>query len=185
MLPDSTHILFPDTKTRGKVLNALLKQIKTAIAALPFALLGVVSGCGGGNNQVMIAPYSPYTGVFVDAPVTGLNYRTTSGAAGNTDAQGHFNYALGDIVTFSTGGVILGMVAPIATPAGNAVVTPVDLAGGGGTSYAPAQLIGEVLGTLNSIAVARNVAGNLPLASGVFTIVQSDATALFTPLVTP
>lgn len=166
-------------------MKALLKQMKTAFAALPFALLGVVSGCGGGNTQLPIAPYSPYTGVFVDAPVTGLNYRTTSGAAGNTDAQGHFNYALGDIVTFSTGGVILGMAIPVVTPAGNVVVTPVDLAGGGGTSYAPAQLIGEVLGTLNSIAVARNVAGNLPLASGVFGIEQNDATALFTPLVAP
>lgn len=185
MLPDTTHILSPDTKTRGKVLNALLKQMRTAFAALPFALLGVVSGCGGGNTQLPIAPYSPYTGVFVDAPVTGLNYRTTSGAAGNTDAQGHFNYALGDIVTFSTGGVILGMAIPVVTPAGNTVVTPVDLAGGGGTSSAPAQLIGEVLGTLNSIAIARNVAGNLPLSSGVFGIVQSDATALFTPLVAP
>lgn len=185
MLPDTAQIHFPDTKTRGKVLNALLKQMKTAIAALPFALLGVVSGCGGGNNQVMIAPYSPYTGVFVDAPVTGLNYRTTSGAAGSTDAQGHFNYALGDIVTFSTGGVILGMAIPVVTPAGNTVVTPVDLAGGGGTSNPPAQLIGEVLGTLNSIAVARNVAGNLPVAGGVFRVVQNDATALFLPLVTP
>jgi hypothetical protein len=165
-------------------LNALLKHIRAAGAALPFALLGLVSGCGGGGNQVLISAYSPLTGVFSDAPVTGLNYRTSSGAAGTTDELGYFNYAPGDVVTFSTGGVILGTVVPIVTPAGNATITPVDLAGGlTPSTNTLAQLTAQVLGTLNSIVVAKNIAASLPLASGMFTIDQNDATAIFQPMV--
>lgn len=161
-------------------MNALLKRINAAIAAPLLALPVLLAGCGGG--QVAISPYSSLQGVFLDAPVTGLNYRTTSGAAGTTDEQGHFTCAFGDAVTFSTGGIILGTVVPIIGPAGNVTVTPVDLVGGD-TSYLYAQWIGQVLGSLNSIAAARHINAGQPVANGVFTIVQKDATAVFQPLV--
>lgn len=161
-------------------MNALLKRINAAIAAPLLALPVLLAGCGGG--QVAISPYSSLQGVFLDAPVTGLNYRTTSGAAGTTDEQGHFTCAFGDAVTFSTGGIILGTAVPIIGPAGNVTVTPVDLVGGD-TSYLYAQWIGQVLGSLNSIAAARHINASQPVANGVFTIVQNDATGVFQPLV--
>ncbi len=177
------HIRFPNLNTRDNVLNALLNYIRGGAAAIPFVLLALVSGCGG-SSQIPINPYITMTGVFLDAPVSGINYRTTSGVAGSTDAQGYFRYAFGDIVTFTTGDVTLGSVFPLATPAGNVTVTPVDL-GGVSTSFLPTQLIGQVLGTLNSIVVARNVTANQPAADGVFTINQNDAIAMFQPLVAP
>ena len=38
-------------------------------------------------------------GVFVDAPVEGLTYVTSSGLSGTTNATGVFNYLAGDSVT--------------------------------------------------------------------------------------
>ena len=161
--------------------------MNTAMTAVPFVVAALLSGCGGAATQYTGAPFSPLTGVFSDAPVTGLDYRTTSGAAGKTDAQGQFNFAYGDAITFSVGGIMLGSVVPIITPAGTATVTPADLALMPAT-FQTTQLIGQVLGTLNSIAVDRNIATNItatspqPLASGVFTV-PGDVTTLLAPLV--
>ncbi|MCX7982613.1 MAG: hypothetical protein N2572_06870, partial [Syntrophales bacterium] len=52
-------------------------------------------GCGGGTSGT-----GPLRGVFVDAPVAGLDYETTSGIKGKTDANGVFYYDPGDTVTF-------------------------------------------------------------------------------------
>ncbi len=168
-----------DTKTRDKVLNAFLKNMKTAML---FALAALLAGCGGGAQYVG-SPFSPLTGVISDAPVTGLDYRTTSGAAGKTDAQGHFNFAYGDAVTFSVGGLMLGSVVPIVTQAGTATVTPVDFYGWP-ASYPLTQLIGQTLGTLNSIAVDRSMtsASGVPPSSGVFTV-PGDVATMMAPLV--
>lgn len=157
--------------------------MNTAMMAVPFVVAALLSGCGGAATQYAGAPFSPLTGVFSDAPVTGLDYRTTSGAAGKTDAQGQFNFAYGDAITFSVGGIMLGSVVPIITPAGTATVTPADLALMPAT-FQTTQLIGQVLGTLNSIAVDRNITATSPqpLASGVFTV-PGDVTTLLTPLV--
>ncbi|KXS32672.1 MAG: hypothetical protein AWT59_1199 [Candidatus Gallionella acididurans] len=155
-------------------------------ATMPFALAALLSGCGGATQYVG-SPFSPLTGVFSDAPVTGLDYRTSSGAGGKTDAQGHFNFAYGDAVTFSVGGLMLGSAIPLVTPAGTAPVTPVDLYGWP-TSYPLTQLIGQTLGTLNSIAIDRSIvagmapASGVPPSSGVFTI-PGDVAAMMAPLV--
>jgi len=155
-------------------------------ATMPFALAALLSGCGGATQYVG-SPFSPLTGVFSDAPVTGLDYRTSSGAGGKTDAQGHFNFAYGDAVTFSVGGLMLGSAIPLVTPAGTAPVTPVDLYGWP-TSYPLTQLIGQTLGTMNSIAINRSIvagmapASGVPPSSGVFTI-PGDVAAMMAPLV--
>jgi hypothetical protein len=73
---------------------------------------------GGGNNP----PVSELTGVFVDAPVAGLNYTTSSNLSGITDANGRYKYNPGDTVTFSIGDLVLGTVP------GQDVVTPVTVA---------------------------------------------------------
>jgi len=58
------------------------------------------------------------TGQFVDAPVAGLEYETSSGIVGVTDANGYFEYREGDTVTFKLGDLILG------DSKGDSIVTP-------------------------------------------------------------
>jgi hypothetical protein len=86
--------------------------------------------CGGGSSGGGSSPAGPTaaTGVFKDSNVSGLQYLTSSGQSGTTDASGHYSYMTGDTVTFSVGGVTLGS----ATASG--VVTPVDLVAGGSSS---------------------------------------------------
>jgi T1SS-143 domain-containing protein len=50
-------------------------------------------------------------GIFVDGIVVGLDYQTSSGFSGRTDASGAFNYANGDMISFSIGSVLLGTVS--------------------------------------------------------------------------
>jgi len=61
-----------------------------------------LTGCGssGGGN-------SAQTGVFADAPVEGLSYKTAT-QSGFTDAQGHFKYQDGETVEFKLGTLSLG-----------------------------------------------------------------------------
>jgi hypothetical protein len=49
------------------------------------------------------------TAVLVDGVVEGAEYETTSGVKGITDENGNFNFRAGDDVTFSVGGVTLGV----------------------------------------------------------------------------
>jgi hypothetical protein len=161
-------------QARGQDVNASFRKMKVALTAVPVIAVILLSGCTKGSSSSVSsgATYSPLTGVFSDAPVAGLTYKTSSGAAGTTDAQGRFNYASGDSVTFSVGGMLVGTAAPHLTAAGNAPVTPGDL----GTSSV--STIGQLLGTLNSIAVARNMAAVRPLSSGVFTMPDNAAVIL-------
>lgn len=93
------------------------------------AFCAALAACGGGNDSPTNAngnsPGTPQTaqGVFVDAPVAGLHY-VSGNLSGTTDAAGHFNYVLGQMVTFSVGGVTIGSAA------GQAVVTPLALVPG-------------------------------------------------------
>ncbi|MFQ3265407.1 MAG: hypothetical protein ACI9U5_001281 [Colwellia sp.] len=50
------------------------------------------------------------TGKFIDGIVEGLQYTTSSGMSGLTDATGGFTYFVGDSVTFSIGNVVIGTI---------------------------------------------------------------------------
>ncbi len=138
-------------------------------------LVLLLSACGGGSSSPSSSSSSAsLTGVFVDAPVAGLSYQTSSGVSGTTDSQGRFNYAAGDTVTFSVGGLTLGSAQPTVTSAGNATITPVDIVSGATDTTDPnVTAIGQLLGTLNSISVAGSHGAN-----GVFTIPSNAATLL-------
>jgi hypothetical protein len=96
---------------------------------LLFALVGL-SACGGGGSSetTPTTPTTPTppttptsaTGKFVDAPVEGLKY-VSGGQSGFTGANGEFTYEIGQSVTFSVGGVVVGQ-AP-----GASVITPIEL----------------------------------------------------------
>lgn len=86
----------------------------------------VLAGCGGGGGggASPAPPPAPQArqGVFIDAAVQGLGF--TSGAfSGRTDANGRFDYAPGERVTFTLGRSTLGSAA------GADVVTPLALFG--------------------------------------------------------
>lgn len=95
----------------------------TIAAVLLFAL----SACNGDGDSSSSSSSATTTGTFVDGPVEGLGWRTSSGMSGKTGAGGTFQFMQGDTVTFFLGDPI---------PAGGrqigAGVQPVLLANGTG-----------------------------------------------------
>lgn len=83
---------------------------------------GSGSGSGGGGSSGGGGTPAEQSGVFLDAAVAGINYRTAT-RSGQTDAQGRYVYLPGETVTFSIGDVTL----PAVTAAG--VVTPLTIFG--------------------------------------------------------
>jgi hypothetical protein len=98
-----------------------------------------LTACGSGDS---VAPVKQ--GVFVDAPVEGLGFVTTSGLAGTTDANGIFNYLANDRVTFSLGSVNFPAVVA------GGVVTPLDLVGASSANDPGALSIARLLQSVDS-----------------------------------
>ena len=158
---------------------------KRVLQILFVGWVAVLAACGGGGSSPgttattgTAAPLS--VGLFVDAPVYGLSYTTSSGHSGTTDAQGQFSFSPGDTVTFSAMGVTLGSFAPVIAADGSATVTPLNLVGATAVSDPKATALGQFLGTLNALSVAQGAARN-----GVFVIpsstpLQTQLTALNT-----
>ena len=111
-------------------------------------------------------------GRFIDAPVAGLAYTCSSpggspaARSGTTDAQGQFEFAVGQGCTFKVGNVTVGTVGSV--PADN-IVTPQDLAGviRSATSSPAVLAIAQFLQSLNDGS-----------AAGTLTIPASATTAL-------
>lgn len=78
------------------------------------SLLTMISRC-------YAMPVEVKTGFFIDAPVTGLHYQTSSNLSGTTQ-QGAFYYRPGDVVRFFLGGDESGYL--ISTLSGQEVITP-------------------------------------------------------------
>ncbi|MGY5450910.1 hypothetical protein ACVFI8_08205 [Agarivorans sp. MS3-6] len=83
-------------------MNKFLVLTSSALVTL------ALSGCGGsdGNNDDEKPPIDEtITGTFIDAAVEGLYYSASpSGTNGYTDAEGNFNAAPDDVVSFYLGG---------------------------------------------------------------------------------
>ncbi len=136
---------------------------KLARIAASWALLTVLAACGGGGGGGSgggggTPAGSTATGYFVDAPVAGASYTTSSGLTGTTASDGSFAYHTGDTIAFSVLGVSLG--SPVAIP-GNGVVTPVTITGevssgtAATTTNAPnATRIAQLLQTLGAVSSA-------------------------------
>ncbi len=151
--------------------------------ALATALLGACGGGGGGSTSTAAgagaAPVANLAGVLNDAPVAGARYFTSSGSGGctssapcTTNAQGQFNYAAGDAVTFTAAGVTLGTTSTLQPAAdGSTTVTPVSLVSGATLPTDPGPTaIAQFLQTLNSVAASTTGSG----APGVL-MMPSDA----------
>lgn len=79
-------------------------------------------------------------GKFVDAPVEGLTYTTSTGVNGTTDNEGNFRYYLGDSVTFSLGSITFPPITPTGT-----IVSPVDLVGASSPSDPSAIAVARII----------------------------------------
>ncbi|HET8705700.1 MAG TPA: hypothetical protein VFM46_05285 [Pseudomonadales bacterium] len=112
----------------------ITSTLKTGLIVSAIALL---TACGGGgskeeyptgdrykNERPGLADPSTATtqsaGVFLDSPVAGLNYKTSTGT-GQTDANGKFFYSSADKVEFYYGSISFGSASP------QALLTPLDL----------------------------------------------------------
>lgn len=108
-----------------------MKSTKKIVFILLSLLCLIMFGCDSATNPTN--SNSPINnggntgtekGYFVDAPVSGLAYKTSSGITGVTDEKGAYNYNPGDTITFLLGEAQLGNEVSAA-----AVVTPCTLTG--------------------------------------------------------
>jgi DNA-binding beta-propeller fold protein YncE len=101
------------------------------------SVCGLVA-CGGSSNEPVLQ------GRFIDAPVEGLAYTSSSGISGVTDSNGTFNYTAGSTVTFSLEGIKLPPVTP------STIVTPMELVGANSPSDPAALAIARLLQSVDT-----------------------------------
>lgn len=81
------------------------------------SLVGCSGNSGGGSSLPAVASTNEtefgesMTAQFIDAPVKGLKFKTSSGAQLETGAEGKFSCLRGELVSFSLGGLDLGYSA--------------------------------------------------------------------------
>ncbi len=85
--------------------------MKYVLATLVSLLFFGCSGGGGGGGSATGDFGSTVSAQFIDAPVKGLSFSTSSSTSGTTAAQGKFSCKRGDIVNFSLKGLKLGQAA--------------------------------------------------------------------------
>jgi hypothetical protein len=126
-----------------------LNIINTSLLMLSFLLL---SGCGGGGSPGSSYNSGPtITGTgraqFIDGPVSGLFYKSRL-VEGFTNANGEFNYTVGEITAFSYGGVKIGE-AKVGLVNGKAFITPRSFLNGSENGATLANIL-RFLQTLDS-----------------------------------
>jgi len=136
----------------------MLPQRRQPITHIPTGtrVRKLVLGGGGGSGGDSTAPVAPpatpaASGVFIDAPVTGLDYATPS-YAGSTDEEGRFLYSIGESLSFSIGAALhLGQTA------GGALLSPLDLVPApAGYSDPRVKAVASLLQSLDADATVDN-----------------------------
>jgi len=82
--------------------------IKKSILSSSIAALLSLYGCSSSDNGTS---ETFEKGIFIDAPVAGLEFSSASGPSGTTDENGEFQYKAGEDVLFKVAGVEVGTVA--------------------------------------------------------------------------
>ena len=131
----------------GLTLNATTGAISgTPTSKAAEATYTITATNGGGSTTfelILAVNAQTASGVFVDSIVSGLSY-VSGDQTGETDAQGHFTYEVGEDVTFSVGAVTLGSAA------GAEFVTPLDLIADGASTTLAVQNIVRFLMLMDS-----------------------------------
>ncbi|NOZ90756.1 MAG: DUF2202 domain-containing protein [Epsilonproteobacteria bacterium] len=99
-----------------------MKKILT-LGTISTVVSVLLIGCGSSSDS---DDSSVQTGYFIDSPVAGAEYKTSSGETGTTDNYGRFNFKTGDNVKFYIGKLNLGEAAPD----DKGLITPDSLANG-------------------------------------------------------
>jgi hypothetical protein len=128
--------------------------------ALLVASLLTLIGCGGGNGSTTSVTTPTSVGVLTDSAVGGVQYTTSGGYSGVTDANGQYKFNPGDTVTFKIGAITLGTVTAAGT------ITPIQLAGSGGTS---ANKVINLLVLLQSLDADNNPANGITINAATLT----------------
>ena len=104
----------------------MYKKVLGSLAVIALTACGGSGGgsAGGGGTSEAGQP-QPQTGVFVDAEVANIGYRTESQKNKRTNSAGEFHYLPGETVTFFIGDVTLPAVETRKT------ITPLDMADSG------------------------------------------------------
>ena len=153
--PASNQLVIPSVQVGGTTYTNVLVTV------------GAVKSAGSSGSIS-----APGLGNFVDAPVSGMTYTTSSGLSGTTNGYGQFLFNPGDTVTFMADGVMLGAVrVTTSATTGATTVTPVDLVPGAtGVTDPKVTAVAQLLSALNIISVGEGSGSN-----GVFTIPNSAA----------
>ncbi|WBY01551.1 hypothetical protein PE066_19135 [Ramlibacter tataouinensis] len=136
------------------------------MAAAAAALVAACGGGGGGGTAVPAVAGSA-VGVLTDSPIGGVEYITSGGYRGFTDANGNYNYNEGETVEFRIGGISLGTVTATGT------VTPIQLAGSGAGA---ANKVINLLVLLQSLDADGNPANGITIAETARTAAASVTT---------
>lgn len=130
-----------------------------------------LAACGGGGGD---GETTTSTGYFKDSSVAGLTF--TSGAEnGTTGSDGSFTYEVGQSVSFSLGGVMIGNAT------GKSVVTPLDLVPNGTSSTREVVNIVRFLMMLDADGDPSNgitISSAVQSAAGSWSAVDFSATDL-------
>lgn len=124
-------------------------------------LIYILAACGGGGGSSSPPPSSEVAitanGILLDSPVEGARYVSGS-VAGITDANGTFQYEIGDSVRFYVGDILLGEAV------GKPMITPVDFISGADINNDTVTNIARFLQTIdedknpdNGIQISQNV----------------------------
>ncbi len=137
------------------------KYIK--LSALSLVASALLIGCGSDSDTSVDTETE--TGYFIDAPVEGLTYKTTSGLAGTTDAQGRFQYKKGEKVHFSLGKLNFGEAEPTA----DGLVSPRELTQN-------QELVTLMLRTLQALDEDNDPSNGITIPASVITALQNMGT---------
>ena len=119
-------------------------------------------------SEVPFISDSVSTGRFIDAPVSGIRYKTET-QDGLTNQKGEFKYLSGETVTFYLGNIALGENTKTQT-----MMTPITVTGGTGTNNIPAVAV-------NIARVLQSIDNNLDPTSTIIipeTLVNLDGDGL-------
>ncbi|WP_172830125.1 carboxylesterase/lipase family protein [Halopseudomonas salegens] len=132
------------------------------------ALSGCLGGSGGSSSS---GSGGSNTGVFIDSPVSGLDYQGTTTAAGQTDQQGQFSYVEGENISFAIGDLELGSAV------GASVLTPLSIIDG--ADSAEDQRVTNMLILLQSLDADGDLNNGIQITEMIRDEVSMSAASLF------
>ena len=143
------------------MVRAFPPSVTQPLAAVGLAVL--LTACGGGE--------SVQSGQLVAPLVAGLDYETSSGLKGQTDAAGAFQFRPGDTVVFRVGGVSLGSATAQGT------VPLQGLLATAPTSLQDAALV-RLMQTLYSLDTDADATNGVQISAAVRTALATPVRAL-------